>query len=142
FLAKYDSAGNVLWATQAGGTGANEGRAVVVDGAGNILQAGFFSGMATFGPINLVSQGLTDIFVAKYDASGTLTWARSAGGTNSDEAYGVAVDSEENTFIAGSFNGTATFDQTTLKSLGSDDVFLAKYDVAGRLLWATHAGGN
>src|SRR5207247_10065848 len=67
FLAKYDSAGNFLWARKAGGASTDYAFAVTSDGAGNAYLAGVFSGTATFGNITLTStgtNGLKDIFIA------------------------------------------------------------------------------
>jgi hypothetical protein len=67
---------------------------VARDGAGNVYVTGifgnFFGAPATFGPLSgggsvtLTSAGLNDMFLAKYDAAGTLQWVRQAGGTGSD----------------------------------------------------------
>src|SRR5438477_6690604 len=54
FVAKYDSAGNFLWARQAGGSGYDEGRAVAADASGNIYVAGSFQNTASFGTTNLI----------------------------------------------------------------------------------------
>ncbi len=97
-------------------------------------------GTASFGGTNLSSRGSADIFVAKYDSSGQLLWARQAGGTNADAGLGIAVDSQGNCFVTGYFSNAAEFDGQTLKTTGSYDVFLAKYDSAGKLSWATTTG--
>jgi hypothetical protein len=155
FVAKYDSAGALLWVKQAGDYALGLG--ITVDGAGNSYVTGIFGGTggfrgtATFGvgeanQTVLNSAGNGDMFVAKYDSDGALLWARRAGGTEGDGASGIAVDGAGNSYVVGAFGGAATFgpeepNQTTLFSAGQSDMFVAKYDSAGMLLWATRSGG-
>ena len=72
-------------------------------------------------------------------------WIKSAGGTsyNGDQAHGIALDANGNSYVTGYFVGSATFGSTTLTSAGSSkDVFVAKYDASGNAQWAKSAGGT
>lgn len=147
FLAKYDPSGNILWAKSAGGTGHDVGRSVAVDASGNSYITGsFYSTTINFGSTilaNVNTNSTEDIFLAKYDTSGNVIWAKNAGGTVSDIGYSIAVDTSGNTYIAGSFNSTTIgFGSTTLISAGYDDIFLAKYDALGNVIWAKSVGGT
>ena len=76
-----------------------------------------------------------------------LVWARQAGGTINDEGFGIAVDGSGNSYVTGLFEATATFgpgeaNETTLTSADGDNVFVAKYDGPGELVWAKRAGGT
>src|SRR5262249_42166161 len=85
FFVKYDPSGNVLWAKKAGGTGGDLGAAVSADVSGNIFVTGYIqSPSVTFGTITLTDSGGHDFFIAKYDSSGNVLWAKSAGGTQND----------------------------------------------------------
>lgn len=57
----------------------------------------------------------------------------------------VTVDAAGNAYLTGSFIGTADFDggpdQVMLTSIGLKDIFIAKYDEAGGLVWAFNVGG-
>jgi len=130
------------WARRAGSADSDQGRSVAVDAAGNLYVTGFFAGTASFGATNLVSSGLEDVFVAKYSSDGTLLWARKAGGSSYDEGRGIAVDATGNAYVAGLFQGTATFTSTNVTSSGQSDVFVAKYNAQGALVWVRKAGGN
>jgi Tfp pilus assembly protein PilZ len=130
------------WVSSSGGPGADAGYAIAVDGAGNSYVTGSFEGNATFATTNLTSQGLSDVFVAKYDSSGSLLWARQAGGTNADAGFGIAVDSQGNCYVTGYFSGNADFSGTSLNTTGAYDLFLAKYDRDGTLVWATTTGNS
>ncbi len=145
FIAKYDVNGNCIWAKSAGGIYVDVGFGISTDANGNCYITGKFRGTATFGTIQLTSTGSTDyedIFIAKYDVNGNCLWAKSAGGAVSDIASGISTDANGNSYVTGSFKGTATFGTTQLTSAGSDDIFIAKYDVYGNCLWANKAGGT
>ncbi len=84
-----------------------------------------------------------DVFVAKYDAAGKCVWAKQAGGLQSDDGYGIAVDRSSNIYVTGGFNGSARFGTAApLTSRGNSDIFVAKYSPAGAPLWAKSAGGT
>jgi len=133
FVARYDTAGNFLWAQAAGGNNVIYGNAALglaADSAGNALVTGYFSGTATFGDTNLPSAGFDDVFCGKYDPGGNLLWVRAAGGLNLDLGYGVAADALGNAYIAGFFaSSTVRFDEVTLTNSGGRDVFLTKLGV-------------
>ncbi len=150
FITKYDANGNVLWAKSAGSTGADVGTSISTDTSGNVFMTGNFrSPTITFGSITLTHTGTTmynDIFIVKYDASGNVLWAKSAGGTSYDEGYSVSTDVSGNVFMTGKINSpTITFGTitlTTASALGSGDIFIVKYDTSGNVLWAKSAGGG
>ncbi len=75
---------------------------------------------------------------------GTLLWAKATTGTGSARAEDVVVSSDGDSIVTGSFNGSVTLGagdptQTTLESTSNDDLFLARYDEQGQLLWAKRA---
>jgi hypothetical protein len=84
-LFNYDETGNLIYAFKIGGSGNDRINAIASDSSGNIYIAGAFSGTADFNPgagvTNLVAAGGEDMFFAKYDAAGSLVWARKAGGS-------------------------------------------------------------
>jgi hypothetical protein len=126
FVAKYDTSGTVQWAR--GISGATAGDGIATDSGGNVYVIGHYSGSVTIGSTTLTSVGSADVFVAKYDTSGTVQWARSIGGTSTDFGYGIATDSGGNVYVIGTYGGTVTFASgTTLTSTGSYDAFVAKY---------------
>jgi hypothetical protein len=140
----------LVWARPAGGAGTDWTYGIATDGAGNSYVDGQFSGTATFGAgeaneTALSSAGGFDIFVAKYDPSGTLAWAKRAGSGGFDQGHGIATDGAGNSAVTGFFSGTATFgpgevNETTLASAGAFDIFVAQYDPEGAMVWVKRAG--
>lgn len=141
FAAKLDPEGNFLWAVSAGGASHESCYDLAVDASGNAWLTGCFRYTASFGPHTLASAGNRDVFVARIDPDGDFVWAVSAGGTEQDYAYGIAIDGSGNAWLTGYFPGTACFGAHELTSAGSTDVFVAKLDPAGNWLWAVGAGG-
>lgn len=143
FLAKYDDSGKLLWAKSFGSNGEDYGRGVGTDAEGNIYFSGVFRGEVKFGNQTLSSLGGSkDIFLAKADASGNVIWARQMGGFSADEGCEIEVDEAGNSYISGGFADSATFESQVLKSVGLRDVFVAKYDTQGKLVWLKQAGGE
>ena len=142
FVAKYNSVGTLQWVQSASGTSTDVGYGIAVDGLGNVCIAGTYSNTATFGTTSITSAGSLDIFVAKYNSSGTLQWVQSAGGTSVDIGRGIAVDASGNLYVTGSYQGTATFGATPKTSVGSDDIFVAKYNNSGTVQWMQSAGST
>jgi hypothetical protein len=148
FVVKYDPYGNVLWAKGAGGTGDDIGYGIGIDPSGNIYVTGYFKSPAlsfdTTGLTN-TSAGTNDVFIVKYDENGNVLWATGGGGTMDDHGLSITVDDLGNAFITGYFySSTLAFGTTTLINNGSGtaDLFVAKYDGNGNVLWATGAGGS
>ena len=147
FLVKYDPNGNVLWAKSAGDSLVDQGISVSTDVSGNVFLTGFFfSPTITFGTYTLTNAGGgSDIFLAKYDPNGNLLWAKSAGGSADDIGNSVSADGSGNVFVTGSFQSPSiNFGTNVLANAGGSfsDVFIAKYDPSGNVLWAKSAGGS
>ncbi|MES2566837.1 MAG: SBBP repeat-containing protein [Bacteroidota bacterium] len=132
-----------LWANRAGGVSSDEGSAITVDVLGNTYITGVFSAPScSFGTTTLTNVSFTDVFIAKYDASSNLVWAKSAGGLGYDKSTSIAVDTSGNVYVTGYFNSsTITFDTITLTTTAGYDMFIAKYNSNGNILWAKNIGG-
>ncbi|HEY3899029.1 MAG TPA: SBBP repeat-containing protein [Chthoniobacter sp.] len=138
-----ETAPDYEWAQQAGSVGADKTRGLATDTAGNIYMTGEFSKTATFGDFTVETKGDLDFFVAKYSPQGKCLWVRTGGGSQIDRGYGVAVDAQGNVFVTGHCQSTdATFDGVPCENRGGDyDLFIAKYDAAGKLQWLKSGGG-
>ncbi len=160
-IAKYDAAGNCLWAK-----GATHGDARVigltVDPDGNaILLGSFRSQYLKFGSILLTNSYALDdqYFVAKFDPSGNVLWALNAG--NAQQSFytvpgfapilglgAVSIDAHSNIYISTNFHKpnvaiNAGISLTNANAGGTtDDILLVKYDPTGNVVWAKSFGGS
>jgi hypothetical protein len=122
FVGPWSNAGQIKYESMA------------VDGQGNIIVAGSFSGQISFGGGNIVSHGGVDIFIAKYDASGAYRWSEGFGGTADDWAKAVAVDTAGNIIITSwSASGSVDFGGGAIHLTSG---YLAKYGPDGSYQWA------
>lgn len=130
------------WVVSAGGTLHDKTRGIAVDAEGNVLLTGEFTGTATFGDQTLTSAGAMDFFVAKVDPQGKFLWVRSGGGELIDRGYAVATDNAGNCYVTGHFQSAeASFGHVSLRNRGDYDLFVAKYDARGNLVWIKSGGG-
>jgi hypothetical protein len=131
---------NWQWAKGVGGANDAYGRNAATDTSGNVYVTGAFNTQIVFGTTTLTGAGNKDIFLVKYNNTGNVLWAKRAGGSNNDEAFGITTDKYGNVFVTGTFfSTTLAFGSTTLTNPG---FFLTKYDPNGNLLWAKDAVGR
>ncbi len=149
FVAKYSSAGNVLWVRGGGGAGFDSGSDVAVDGSGNCFVTGFIKDTAWFGNQMLtINQNWMykcyNLFLAKYDNMGNLLWVKQGTGNSDIWGTGVATDASGNCCVSGYFTGSCTFGNTSLTAAGQQyrDILVLKYDGSGNVLWANKAGST
>ncbi len=155
FLTKFRPDGEYQWSRIWGTPEDNEMdqnsvNDMALDHVGNIYVAGYFQAVLDFDPGEGVeehmSRGKNDAFLSKFDSDGNfirvLTW-RSVG---FDSILGVETDSASNIYITGNFEDTVDFDPGVgidgRTSNGDADVFAAKLDAEGNLIWARTWGGE
>jgi len=142
YLAKYHKSGILQWVESAGGSGEDFGFGIAVDSLGNVYITGNYQGAASFDSVTKTSAGGFDIFVAKYNSSGSIQWAQSAGGASNDYGQAIAIDDNGNSYITGYYYDAITFGTISKTSKGSADIFIAKYNTSGAVQWAQSAGGT
>ncbi|MBK9390456.1 MAG: SBBP repeat-containing protein [Bacteroidetes bacterium] len=133
-LIKYDSNGNKIWTRLLGSAGANiYGTSIVADSANNVYIAG-----VTNGHLDAQTRtGTRDLFVTKYNSSGTRQWTRLLGAaTFVTEAYAIAIDSSSSVYVTGVTYGG--LDGNT--RVGSRDMYVVKYDSSGNKQWTYQMG--
>src|SRR4051812_32969320 len=84
----------------------------------------------------------TSLSAAPPEAPPTFEWAFSAGGLKNDKTRCINIDNEGNVFLVGEATDEAKFGDTTIKSAGGMDFFVAKLDPKGKCLWAHMGGGS
>jgi hypothetical protein len=149
FVAKYNSAGNLLWVQRIGGNQGDQMQACAADAAGNVFVTGsLYSTNVWFGT-NLVVKagGRAAFFLAKFGPQGNLIWVRQvAGFLGAGSPYGnsVAVDGAGNIHVGGSlYQGSITFGTNVLSNPyngGATNPYpaqiVAEYTGAGDVIWA------
>jgi hypothetical protein len=142
FAAELTSTGVHVFSTGFGNTKDDqEAQGIAVDAAGNFFVSGRFSGAMDFGKGPLTSLGLSDIFLAKFDSSGNSIWSHGFGdGSDQASVAKVTAANGGTVLVGGSYQGGVDFGGGLIPSLGSDDLFLAKFDDAGNHLFSLRAG--
>lgn len=149
FLGKYNSSGQYQWAFKIASAGDEITGGLAIDQSGNLLATGVFNGNGVdfdpgAGSALLNGAGYAG-FVAKYSAAGAYQSAFKILGISTN-IY-PTCDGAGNTFITGSFFGTADFDPgagtVNLTSVSTDeDIFVAKYSSSNVYQWAFSMGGS
>lgn len=114
FVATFNSSGIHDWSISGGGSGDDVGRGIALDGESNVYIAGTFIGTASLGGGPQESAGVSDIFVASYDASGVHRWSSAAGGPYVDNGYAIATSGNGEVYSTGEFGISADFGDRTL----------------------------
>lgn len=154
FLAKFNAAGNKIWATYYGGTDQEYLHAVKADANGNIFIAGWtysLNGISTAGAYQPAYAGgsgpmdMGDGFLARFNNNGNRIWATYYGGASSDNFYGLELDKNNNIYASGGTNSNGIASpgafQTT-RGGGVSDALMVKFDNNGNRIWASYYGGN
>lgn len=147
-VVKYDPTGAVLWAKTFGGVDGDAATGITADASGNVVVTGWFaSASITFGSTVLSNSGTasSDFYMVKFDASGNVLWAKSAGSTGNDRGQDLSTDASGNIFVTGWYSSpTINFGNGTLTNTGSatNEIFVVKYDLNGNALWSKTVGGT
>ena len=133
------------YAVTFGGTSGDFPSNVVVDSLGNAYITGDFKNTVNFGSGNITSSGASDIFIAKFDSTGSLEWVKTYGDNSWDRGLDIAIDSSDNIYITGYFQKTVNFGggnvTVTDPSSGGSDLFVLKLNSSGEFQWVYTVGG-
>lgn len=143
YLTKYNANGTYGWTKAFDSVNV---KGLAVDTNNIIYLGGRFTGTVDFDPSGAVdskvSNGSDDIYITKYNASGTYISTKTIGGINSERLGSLAVDSSNNLFITGTFQATVDFNPggapdsiVTAASTSYVDVFLTRYNANGTYGW-------
>ncbi len=146
FLATLDPAGEHLWSkvfafSASNGTGLYVSD-VAYDAAGSLFMTGLYNGSVDFGGLGVSAGfGPSDVYLAKFDPSGSVLWAKTWGNDEGDAVYAMATTPEGGVVLCGTFRGEIDFGPFHLVSAGlSDDMFVSSIDADGTPVWAKRFG--
>jgi len=113
FIFKILENGNFSWVNSYGGALNDAGYNLSSDNYGDIYFSGNFRTIVNFGnnqnPNFLQSNGNEDIFLAKLDQQGNVSWVKSFGGVGNDYIY-CLNNNNQSIFLSGAYNSTVDFD--------------------------------
>ena len=151
FVAEFDPTGaSLLYSTYLGGSGSDEGLAITLDGSGNPYVAGytFSNNFPTQSPFQSALSGSSDAFVSEIDpGTSSLVFSTYLGGSSSESANSIAVDSAGSVYVAGnttssSFPVTSGAFQSAYGG-GQGDAFITKLTAgATQMVYSTYLGGS
>jgi hypothetical protein len=131
FLTKYDNLGNNIWAKRLGTESSDYGKGLVTDNTGNIYLAGITNGkffQIDTVPIDTITGG-NNAVIAKFNSNGNFILFKTPLNitTGQNSGQNIAIDTDNNIFVTGSFINTVSFGKDTLTSTSSwDDIFITK----------------
>ena len=111
------------WTKQLGTSSWDEGQGITSDSSGNVYVTGFTGG----GLDGNTNAGAEDLFVIKYNSSGTKQWTKQDGTATGEIGQAITNDSSGNVYVTGETWGG--LDGNT--NAGSRDLFVVKYDSDG-----------
>jgi hypothetical protein len=152
FLVKFNTSGSRLWGTYYGGSGDEYENRCATDISGNVYLAGETSSttaIASGGSMNSFAGGERDLYLAKFNGSGTRLWATYYGGMGTESHGSCTTDASGNVYLAGSTQSTSGIasggHQNSYGGGGSGDLgdaLLVKFTSTGSRTWATYYGGS
>jgi type IX secretion system substrate protein len=139
YICKQDALGNIVWSHgYSRGSNLYLSSMMATDDGGYII-AGESSYVDTNSTIHYGSFTEADIFVMKVDGAGNKVWGKVIGGTGDDNVYSVIAAPNAGCYIVG---GTTSNDYDCTGNHGIADVYLARLDSDGNLLWHRDLGGK
>jgi hypothetical protein len=148
FVVKFNAGGGLVYSTYLGGAGYDEINGLAINSDGDVFVAGYTDSIdfPTIAPLQ-PSKGIgNDAFVSRVNAAGSaLVYSTYLGGSGSDIAHHLAVDSASNAYVAG-FTQSSDFPvlqpfQTS--GFGSGDAFVTALTAAGNaLVYSSRIGGS
>lgn len=147
YIAKLNSNGTVQWAKSAGSSGDDYVSSITVDKTGNAYIGGYFNNNSiSFGSISLTNSNsiYSDQFLAKYDGTGAIIWAKNAKtSSNNNAVNSVYADNNGYIYTTGYFDSPSMkLDTILLNNLGAENIYIAKYNEIGNIIWAKSYGGT
>ncbi len=138
YIAKYSSAGDLIWNKTIKNNGLTKLASLVVDQNGNVYVALNFLGDLTWDNLNYTTKGNYDGLLVKLDKTGTVKWSELVGGLEEDQISKIAIDDNGYLYVTGISNSKVLINKSgkdIISSNGVGQAFVAKYGQNGSCLW-------
>ncbi|MBP7562839.1 MAG: hypothetical protein KA886_03540 [Candidatus Cloacimonetes bacterium] len=144
YIAKFTPDGQRIWFKHFGATPQNESdyfvgfsNSITIDHNNNILIAGGYYKKMVIEDVTLTPEFYGNGFAVKFNQNGSLLWAKQTNASYYGRGYGIAVDSQNNVYLGGDFNGILNFEnQNYTGSNDFESAYLVKYDSQGNYQWS------
>jgi hypothetical protein len=142
YLSRFSTDGKLDWVNVISGKALKVAGDMAMGPAEDLYASGYFSDTLSIGDTLLVAKGDPGLFLSKWTVDGELIWAGSYGGSGAFRARAIAVNPNDEPYVAGNFQGFAILGGDTLSTATADnDVFLLSFSPQGEVQWARKAGG-
>lgn len=136
-LVHYNANGKAMWAATSAGKYYTATTSVSSDTDQNIYLTGLFNDTVSFNGIQLISKGLADIFIVKYNSNGNVLWAKSFGTDQNETPNNIHVGADGFVYLTGNFKNNIQFGSVTLNGGGvNPPSFLTKFTNDGNTVWS------
>ncbi|MFP9115853.1 T9SS type A sorting domain-containing protein [Flavobacterium sp. RHBU_3] len=136
WLIKLNANGDKMWQKTYGGTSIDYGLVMTLASDGGYLLSGFV--FSNDGDVT-GNHGAADMWVVKTNATGTIEWQKSMGGTNNETTYDV-ITTQDGGYLLGGYAMSADGDLTV--NQGNTDYWVVKLSSSGTLEWQKSMGGS
>lgn len=140
WILELNEAGDVLWESVAGGSGADLLESIYQDHNGRILVAGRSYSNASFDKSE-DSFGDFDYWPVMLDSTGNLIWEKTIGGDGLDMLYDIAQLRDSSYVFSGHSRSGISGNKSTLNQ-GDFDYWLVGMDEYGNISWQMDIGGS
>jgi len=143
FVLKLDSARRLLWARRFGESGADDVTGIAVATDGTIYVGGGFEGTTSQDDRREAPALAGSLAVTALAPDGTPRWERRLDADAGASLAGLATGASGGVYVGGVFQGQLRFaGREALANPASWDVFVARLDASGSLVWARDVGAG
>ncbi|SHG69809.1 T9SS type A sorting domain-containing protein [Chryseobacterium vrystaatense] len=126
----------IEWQKSLGGSNGEEVHSIQQTSDGGYIAAGW--SYSVDGDVT-GNHGNSDYWIVKLDASGTIQWQKSLGGTSDENAYSIKQTVDGGYIVAGESSST---DGDVTGNHGNTDYWIVKLDASGIIQWQKSLGGS
>lgn len=144
FVVQYNLQGTLNWARVMGSPGGDQGHAIEVDGAQNLVAVGWVSGsLEVFQGPAFGGDQEEDAFAIKLDSNGSVLWGEVIAYTFDERIYGVDFDQNNDVYLMGTIDSISVLYGDTLRNRHLSrptDIFISKYSADKVYRWSQTLG--